>query len=392
MPASPLGPPALPGYSAARFNGSGELVDVYTAEQLSPRRPVLLTVLHRPLETDEERERFRTAADQMALVSAHPSVLTVLQASIAVDGRPYIVSERCIGHIAENGRVLGLEEVLALGVRIGSALETLHRAGVLHGGVRPHHLLVTPFGSIVLAATGLSAALAIDSVPSPDAVWTAPEVRDGRPLSVAADVHGLGATLLSLLGPTPVPPALRRVLERSTALDPSRRHGSALELVLELRETQAQLRLPVTAIEVALDGSTALDARAIAGSERPEQAGHRGIRFASWALLAAAVAAIAIGASSFAGLSRSADAAIPVVEGVQAVPADGAVEFSWDDAGLADGDRYQARLDGGVPRLLDEARLRAEAPSEETVCLSVVVNRDGRMGPPSEPVCAAPAR
>ncbi len=389
MPASPLGPPVLPGYSTARFHGSGELVDVYGAEQLSPRRPVLLTVLQQPLTSDEERERFRAAADQMALVSAHPSVLTVLQASVAVDGRPYIVSERCIGNIAENGRVMTVAEVLALGVRIGSALETLHRAGVLHGGVRPPHLLVTPYGSVVLAASGLAAALDLDAVPSPEDVWTAPEVRAGGALDVAADVHGLGATLRSMLGGEPAPAPLRRVLDRATSHDPGRRHGSSLELVLELREAQSALGHPLTPIEVALDGTRPIDARVLAALHPEDPGGPRGMRLASWALLAAAVAAIAVGASTFAALDRGADVGIPAVEGVRAVTDGGSIEFSWDDPGLEEGDRFQARLDGGVPQLLDAPRYVVEVVEGETVCLSVVVNRDGRLGEPSEPHCAA---
>lgn len=391
MPASPLGPPVLPGYSTARFHGSGELVDVYGAEQLSPRRPVLLTVLQQPLLTDEERERFRAAADQMALVSAHPSVLTVLQASVAVDGRPYIVSERCVGNIAEDGRAMTVAEVLVVGVRIGSALETLHRAGVLHGGVRPPHLLVTPYGSVVLAATGFAAALDLDAVPSPEDVWTAPEVRAGGALGVAADVHGLGATLRSLLGGTLAPAPLRRVLDRATSQDPARRHGSALELVLELRDAQSALGHPLTPIEVALDGTRAIDARVLAALHPEDPGGPRGVRLASWALLAAAVVAIAIGASTFAALSRAADAGIPAVEDVRAIADGETIVFSWADPGLEQGDRFQARLDGGVPELLDAPRYVVEAVEGESVCLSVVVNRDGRLGEPSEPHCAASA-
>lgn len=391
MPASPLGPLAVPGFGDVRFHSSAELVDIYTAQQLSPRRPVLLTVLQQPVPSDAARERFRAAADQMALVSAHPSVLTVLQASIASDGRPYVVTEVCTGHIAEGGRVLGVEDALAMGVRIGSALETLHRASVLHGGVRPVHLLLTPFGSIVLAASGYAAAFGIESVPSPDAVFTAPEVRSGGRLTVAADVHGLGATLRAMAGEEPLPGAVRRVLDRATASDPARRHTSALELVLELREVQAELGLAVTPIEVALDGRSPLDARIIAEAGRPVHRGRRGARLASWGLLAAAVAAIAIGASTFASLARSSGPGIPVVDDLRAEGEDGAVAFDWSDPGLEPGDRYRVRVDGGIPTLRDEPGLRVDAAAGETVCLSVSVSRHGRPGEHSLPVCASPA-
>ncbi|GMA27798.1 protein kinase [Arenivirga flava] len=389
MTSSPLGPLAVPGFGDVRFHSSGELVDIYTAQQLAPRRPVLLTVLQRPVASDAARERFRTAADRMALVSAHPSVLTVLQASIASDGRPYVVTEVCTGHIAEGGRRLGLEEALTMGVRIGSALETLHRSSVLHGGVRPVHLLLTPFGSIVLAASGYAAAFDIAAVPSVDDVFSAPEVRAGGPLTVAADVHDLGATLRETVGEEAVPAPVRRVLDRATSRDPARRHASALELVLELREAQAELGLAVTPIEVALDGRSPLDARILAEADRPVHAPRRGARLVSWGLLVVAVAAIAVGASLFASLARSSGPGIPVVEDLRADADDAAVTFDWSDPGLEAGDRYRVRVDGGVPSLVDEPRLRVDAAAGATVCLSVAVSRQGRLGEHSVPVCAA---
>ncbi len=391
MPSSPLGPLAVPGFGDVRFHSSGELVDIYTAQQLAPRRPVLLTVLQQPVASDAARERFRTAADRMALVSAHPSVLTVLQASIASDGRPYVVTEVCTGHIAERDGRLGLHEALAMGVRIGSALETLHRSAILHGGVRPVHLLLTPFGSVVLSASGYADAFDITAVPSVDEHFTAPEVRAGGPLTVAADVHDLGATLRAMIDDGPMPAPVRRVLDRATSADPARRHASALELVLELREAQAELGVAVTPIEVALDGRSPLDARILAEADRPVSARRRGARWASWGLLAAAVIAIAVGASTFASLSRSTGPGIPVVHDLRAEADDGAVQFRWSDPGLEDGDRYRVRVDGGVPSMLDEPGLRVEARGGGTVCLAVAVSRHGRLGEHVVPVCASSA-
>ena len=77
-----------------------------------------------------------------------PSIVTVYQAGISADGRPYIVMEFCPGSLAQRYRIerIPVEEVLTIGVKMASALESAHRAGLVHRDVKPSNILVTTFG------------------------------------------------------------------------------------------------------------------------------------------------------------------------------------------------------------------------------------------------------
>ena len=287
----PSAPPGISGFTYVRPLGTGGFADVFLFEQNLPRRPVAVKVMLEDVVDESLLRMFNAEADVMARLSAHPSILTIYEASISADGRPYIVMEYCPTSLTNRYRreVIPVAEVLQLGVKIGSALETAHRAGLLHRDIKPSNILVTTFGSPVLSDFGIAAA--ISERPSADEVfamsvpWSAPEIVDERVAgSVAAEVWGLGATLYSLLaGRSPferagsgqntrdqlksrirkaaytpieradVPARLEQVLARSMSRDPAQRHASAAELAHELQLVQHELGMPHTPMEVAGD-------------------------------------------------------------------------------------------------------------------------------------------
>jgi hypothetical protein len=182
---------------------------------------------------------------------------------------------------------LAVPDVLRIGVKIASAVETAHRAGVLHRDVKPSNILTTAYGHPVLSDFGIAATLG--ETENSDTVglsipWSAPEVLvDDTPGSVASEVWSVGATLYSLLAgrspfevpggdnssaamiariqkarPQPigrddVPPRLEAALRRSMSRRPEDRQSSVLELIRDLQAVEAELGLAQTPVEVAMD-------------------------------------------------------------------------------------------------------------------------------------------
>jgi len=293
----PSAAPVIPGLSYLRPLGSGGFADVFLFEQDLPRRTVAVKVLLADAIDPEVRRRFAQEADLMARLSTHPSILSIYQASIAADGRPYLVTEFCPESMAAEyrRRQLPVALVLDAGVRLASALETAHRAGVLHRDIKPSNILITSLGTPVLADFGIATVLngPRDAAPAPgidddelvamSIPWSSPEVLDERTTgTVASEVWSLGATLHTLLNgrspfadpdrarnereliigrirkasPKPierddVTTPVRDVLARTMRFDPAQRQASMLELAEELRWAQVQLGLSPTSLEVA---------------------------------------------------------------------------------------------------------------------------------------------
>ncbi|MBD8659252.1 serine/threonine protein kinase [Frigoribacterium sp. CFBP 8754] len=286
----PSTPPVLPGFSSVHVLGSGGFADVFLYEQNMPRRQVAVKVMLSEVVNDQVRQMFQAEANLMAQLSSHPSILTVYQASVSADGRPYLVMELCSSSLSERYRRdrIPVADVLRIGVAIGSAVETAHRAGVLHRDIKPSNILMTAYGHPVLSDFGIAASL---SESEPQEVvgmsipWSAPEVLlDETAGTVESEVWSLGATVYSLLagrspfeilgsdkngaseligridkaklvptGRTDVPPSLERILARSMSRRPEQRQSSVLELLRELQQVESEVGVGQTPIEVAVD-------------------------------------------------------------------------------------------------------------------------------------------
>ncbi|TDW29151.1 serine/threonine-protein kinase [Cryobacterium psychrophilum] len=297
----PSTPPTLPGFTYVRALGSGGFADVFLFEQNLPRRPVAVKVLLKSVVNDQVRDLFRTEANVMAQLGSHPSILTVFQSSVSADGRPYLVMEYCSANLSQRYRAepLSVPDVLRIGIKIASAVESAHRSGVLHRDIKPSNILITAYGHPVLSDFGIAATLADAETGSgndlgardvrSDVVglsipWSAPEVLHGDvPGSIATEVWAVGATLYSLLaGRSPfevpggdnetagltariararvapidradVPPRLNEILARAMRRSPQQRQQSVLELIRELQSVEAELGLAQTPLEVSVD-------------------------------------------------------------------------------------------------------------------------------------------
>jgi tRNA A-37 threonylcarbamoyl transferase component Bud32 len=465
----PSQPPVLPGFSYVHILGSGGFADVFLYEQNMPRRQVAVKVMLSELVNDQVRQMFQAEANLMAQLSTHPSILTVYQASVSGDGRPFLVMELCSSILSERYRRerIPVPEVLRIAIKIGSAIETAHRAGVLHRDIKPSNILTTAYGHPVLSDFGIASTLTTqreeDSV-GLSIPWSAPEVLlDETSGTIASEVWALAATVYSLLagrspfedpggsnsssdlmsriarakpqpiGRTDVPASLEAVLKRGMSRRPEARPASVLELVRELQTIEAELGVPQTPLEIAMDewalGTVAnmedrTRLRPVPGAaqapgprRRRRRAGtageyagigtvreadppqrrfshsrpaapQRGVQAVTWLLIASAVLVIALGGAALLVLLRASnDDGIPVVTDIAATVGDGAVEFSWPDPGLRDGDLYEIQIGDRREGIQANPRFVVDAEAGETVCLTVTVNRDGKTGAASSEKC-----
>jgi hypothetical protein len=285
----PSQPPNLPGFSYVRILGSGGFADVFLYEQNLPRRQVAVKVMLAEVVTSQVRHMFQAEANLMAQLSTHPSILTVYQAGVSSDGRPYLVMELCSAAIGLRYREqpIAVPEVLSIGIKIASAVETAHRSGVLHRDIKPSNILTTAYGHPVLSDFGIAATLSEAESSEPIGLsipWSAPEVLlDETSGTVASEIWALGASIYSLLAgrspfevpgkdntsadliqritkskPQPIgredlPHRLEVILARAMSKKPEARQHSVLELIRELQSVETELGLAQTSMEVAMD-------------------------------------------------------------------------------------------------------------------------------------------
>lgn len=282
----PAPPPHIPGFTYISLLGSGGFSDVYLYEQDRPRRKVAVKVLLSDLKTEGARRRFESEANLMAQLSSHPYIVTIFEAEVTDAGHSYLAMEYCSRpslDVRYRRQRFSVDEVLAVGIQVASAVETAHRAGIAHRDIKPANILVTDYNRPALTDFGISGTLAGDadedsgmSIP-----WSPPEqFTDGSVDGVMVDVWALGATLYTLLAgrspfvmpgadnsqrelinrisnmPVPrlgradVPGSLELALSTAMAKSPESRYSSAHAFALALQRIQAELNLSVTPFEV----------------------------------------------------------------------------------------------------------------------------------------------
>ena len=284
----PSPPPRLPGYEYEQLLGSGGFADVFLYRQFRPQRRVAIKVLLSNVLDESVRRLFDAEANVMAQMSTHPSIVTIHQAEVSDDHRPYIVMEYCprpnYGLRFRKERIT-VAEALRVGVQIAGAVETAHRAGILHRDIKPANILVTDYNRPALTDFGISIATAkgedVEDSQGMSIPWSPPEFFADPPRAdVRSDVFSLAATVYSLLaGRTPferrgqrntasdlihrisaeplqaldrpdVPAELNRVLSIAMAKDPAGRYDTALAFGRGLQQVELALSLPVTQMDV----------------------------------------------------------------------------------------------------------------------------------------------
>ena len=205
-------PPQIPGMADWRAIARGGFAIVWEARQESLNRLVAVKVDERKLDTEAEQRRFLREAGAAGRMSGHPGIVTVHDAGLLIDDRPFLVMELCPGGsltrwITADPRP-SQRRVREVGVRIADALAAAHLLGVLHRDVKPANILIDAYNNAGLADFGLAALIDPDmplseTVEAITPAYAPPEVFAKQPLTEYADVYSLSATLYAILSGHP---------------------------------------------------------------------------------------------------------------------------------------------------------------------------------------------
>jgi serine/threonine protein kinase len=334
-------------YELAGLLGQGGMATVREATDQRLGRRVAVKILRADLaEQPRARTRFETEAHAAARL-AHPNVVTVFDSG-EDNGIPFLVMERLPGRTLADEIAAGplpIERTRAVVREVLAALAAAHAAGIIHRDIKPGNVLMTDDGHAKVSDFGIAKTLddmdetqTVELLATPG--YLAPERLLGAPASERSDLYSVGVLLYEALsgrrpfrGDTPlalmravekgdaesitalrpeVPADLAATVQRSMAVGPAQRFGSATEMSAALSppaaldapaalDTAAALDTPG-----ALDATVAIDRRAhdgatqtlpappadVGSAERTDRGWHPGLAVVIGAVLAAIVLAV----------------------------------------------------------------------------------------------------
>jgi tRNA A-37 threonylcarbamoyl transferase component Bud32 len=336
----------IAGYRIESLIGRGGMAVVYRAEDMRLGRKVALKLLAPQLADDEQfRKRF-IRESRLAASLDHPNIIPIYEAGEA-DGQLFIAMRYVPGRdlkallTEEHGR-LPVGRTVSLLAQVGDALDSAHRAGLVHRDVKPANIMVVPgqersghaqrdhvyltdFG-LTKRTSELSGGLTGTGHFLGTVDYVSPEQIQGKPIGPATDIYALGcvlyqcltgrlpfhrdddaAMLWAHLAETPptvtalrsdVPPAVDGVVAHAMAKDPADRYASCAELVAELEQA-----LGVPASESAPERRPTAEGHGVAGGPSSSES-------------SAAVAGLA----GLAGLAGAGGPGTPRTPGTPAAP------------------------------------------------------------------------
>jgi serine/threonine-protein kinase len=196
------------------YIGEGGMGVVYLAERTDGVQQLVAIKLVSSVLAKAAQSRFVREAQILARLE-HSSVARLIDAGVE-DGRAWIAMEYVRGERIDThceSRKLSAAAIVRLLLPLAGAISAAHALLVVHSDIKPANVLVTADGQPKLIDFGISTALreaGSDHAPtvnigrlfSPH--YAAAEQVDGRPVTVATDVFGLGALAYRLLTGVPI--------------------------------------------------------------------------------------------------------------------------------------------------------------------------------------------
>jgi predicted Ser/Thr protein kinase len=281
-------------YLIERELGDGGMGVVYAAFDPELERNVAIKVIRRGLVDDADKRLLREARAMARL--AHPNVVTVYEVG-TVDGRDYIAME-----LIDGGNLVDWlrtakptqAEILQAFVAAGRGLATAHEVGLVHRDFKPHNVLRTRGGRVMVTDFGLAREAANAPAPRTTPVpvsllsgltepgsllgtpaYMAPEQWNGGEVTPATDQFAFCVALWEALagerpfrgdsseelraqigaGPdqldtSKLPRRFRTVLVRGLAIDPAKRWPTMAALLAHLERRRRSIAMGIAAVAV----------------------------------------------------------------------------------------------------------------------------------------------
>ncbi len=222
-------------------------------------------------------KRLLREAKAMARLS-HPNVVTVFEVG-SVDDAVYVAMEHIDGQTLRqwmHAKPRSWQEIVDVFVQAGRGLAHAHAAGVVHRDFKPDNVMIDADGRVRVldfglahwggvhlptigddpAITGQGPRLTVTGAVMGTPAYMAPEQRSGPGALAASDQYAFCVSLYEALagqrptpqspgaarGDRPMPPALRRIVQRGLAPEPAERWPSMVALLARLKGQRTHRR------------------------------------------------------------------------------------------------------------------------------------------------------
>ncbi|MBQ6232373.1 MAG: Stk1 family PASTA domain-containing Ser/Thr kinase [Clostridia bacterium] len=263
-------------YKLTDFIGQGGMALVYKALDMRTHHAVAIKILKPEYKNDEEfLRRFEREAQAASKVSHH-NIVNLLDVG-AQDNYRYLVLEyvegRTLKEIIDEKGALPPVTAVQIAIRLLSALQHMHKNGIIHRDIKPQNILIHADGHVKVSDFGIARLAGSGTISKSDMVmgsvhYFSPEQAQGQEVTEASDIYSAGVVLYEMLtgsvpfdGDSPVAiamqhikvpprpvnilnpavsPAINAVVQKAMAKDPKNRYQQAEDMARDLQKALSE--------------------------------------------------------------------------------------------------------------------------------------------------------
>ncbi|WP_067734258.1 serine/threonine-protein kinase [Novosphingobium naphthalenivorans] len=223
--------------------GTGGLAEVYEVSRDDGRyeQRAALKILRCGMLGDYARELFLRERRLLAALD-HPGIVRILDAGETSTGAPWLVMELAEGEAIDrycNEHWLPLEERLSLIAQVADILQAAHARLVVHGDIKPEHVLIGKEGKVRLLDFGIAQALDEQGRGRNAEGFTpehaSPEQAASDTLGTASDIYQLGRLLEQVTRSCKGDGRLDAIVEKASRPDPAERYAAMADFAADIR-------------------------------------------------------------------------------------------------------------------------------------------------------------
>lgn len=227
--------------------GAGGLAEVYEVERDDDRyhQKAALKIMRASMLNGDALTLFNRERRVLASLD-HPGLVRIIDGGETATGAPWLVMEHVAGVPITrwcDDNKLAMAARLTLLAEAADALQAAHGGLVLHGDIKPDHVVVANGATIKLLDFGIAQMLDSDGNAGTAAAVTpaiaSPEQRVGAPMTTASDIYQLGLIVQEVLAPCKTGSAHQAVIAMALASGAAKKYASAAEVAADLRHLMA---------------------------------------------------------------------------------------------------------------------------------------------------------
>ncbi len=198
----------VPGYRRVRRIAGGSVSELFLAESLQSGTLVVLKVTRDQRRADGVDQAFGRFIQEYEIIRGirHPHVVKLYDLGVTDDFAYLVMEYFARGDLrAQMTGALSATRSLGFALEIATALDAIHRAGILHRDLKPGNVMVRDDGSLALIDFGLAKHRALEMEITDKGLifgtphYMSPEQGHGQSTDGRSDLYALGIVLHELL-------------------------------------------------------------------------------------------------------------------------------------------------------------------------------------------------